>query len=464
MIERAVVMRGAEIGANCTLRGCIVGGGVRIGDNTHIEGLAVLGEGVTIGADNVIANGMRIFPGRRAAGRRDFVLDEMARSTAPRWRPSTPGPGGRDPRPVGSTCATRCGGSTRPGCARRGARRARGRRHGRLGRRRALAPRGGRRRARAAGRARARATTLPAWVGRATLVLCSSYSGDTEETLAATRRPGAAGARASSPPPAASWPSGRAATACRSSRSRAASSRAPRSATRPSSRSRLPRCAARRRRCATRSRRPPRSPRELAAEWGPDGAEDGEAKALARRAARDGARDLRRRADRRGRLPLEVPVQRERQAAGVRLRAARARPQRDRRLGRGAAFAPFSRGLPRGPRGATSAGRARRADRGDRGGRRAAVERVVPRGETRVERLVSLVLLGDLVSLYPRCCAAPTRSRSRRSPAQGRAGRALTFRPPREARRACRRGRSRPPRRRRRPRTRRPSRRGDPRP
>ena len=62
-VERAVVLRGAEIGENCTLRGCIVGGGVRIGDNTHVEGLSVLGEGVTIGADNVIANGARIFPG-----------------------------------------------------------------------------------------------------------------------------------------------------------------------------------------------------------------------------------------------------------------------------------------------------------------------------------------------------------------------------------------------------------------
>jgi mannose-1-phosphate guanylyltransferase len=62
-IERSVVMRGAEIGAHCTLSGCILGGGVRIGDHTHIEGLSVLGEGVTIGADNVIANGARIFPG-----------------------------------------------------------------------------------------------------------------------------------------------------------------------------------------------------------------------------------------------------------------------------------------------------------------------------------------------------------------------------------------------------------------
>ena len=63
VIERAVVMRGAEIGENCTLRGCIVGGGVRIGDNTHISGLSVLGEGVTVGADNVLANGARLFPG-----------------------------------------------------------------------------------------------------------------------------------------------------------------------------------------------------------------------------------------------------------------------------------------------------------------------------------------------------------------------------------------------------------------
>jgi mannose-1-phosphate guanylyltransferase len=62
-VERAVVMRGAEIGAHCTLSSCIVGGGVRIGDNTHVEGLSVLGEGVTIGSENVITNGARIFPG-----------------------------------------------------------------------------------------------------------------------------------------------------------------------------------------------------------------------------------------------------------------------------------------------------------------------------------------------------------------------------------------------------------------
>jgi len=62
-IERAVVLRGSTIGSHCTLRGCIVAAGVEIGDNTHVEGLAVLGEGVTIGADNVVTNGARVFPG-----------------------------------------------------------------------------------------------------------------------------------------------------------------------------------------------------------------------------------------------------------------------------------------------------------------------------------------------------------------------------------------------------------------
>ena len=62
-IERAVVMRGAQIGAHCTLHGCIVGAGARIGDHTRVEGLAVIGEGVAIGADNVVTNGARIFPG-----------------------------------------------------------------------------------------------------------------------------------------------------------------------------------------------------------------------------------------------------------------------------------------------------------------------------------------------------------------------------------------------------------------
>ena len=56
----------------------------------------------------------------------------------------------------------------------------------------------------------------PSWVGEDTLVLCSSYSGETEETLAAYARRGRsrrAAGRADDR--RASWPRRRAPTACR---------------------------------------------------------------------------------------------------------------------------------------------------------------------------------------------------------------------------------------------------------
>ena len=64
-VESAVLMQGAEVGANCVIRNCVIAGGVRIGDNVRVEGRAVIGEGVTIGDDNILANGARIFPGVR---------------------------------------------------------------------------------------------------------------------------------------------------------------------------------------------------------------------------------------------------------------------------------------------------------------------------------------------------------------------------------------------------------------
>lgn len=63
IVERAVVMQGAEIGAGCVLRDCIVAAGARIGDRSQVTDGAVLGEGVTIGADNVVTHGARVFPG-----------------------------------------------------------------------------------------------------------------------------------------------------------------------------------------------------------------------------------------------------------------------------------------------------------------------------------------------------------------------------------------------------------------
>jgi mannose-1-phosphate guanylyltransferase len=62
-VERAVVWGGTHIGEGCTLRDCIVAAGCRVGDNTQILGGAVLGEGVTVGSENTIAHGARIFPG-----------------------------------------------------------------------------------------------------------------------------------------------------------------------------------------------------------------------------------------------------------------------------------------------------------------------------------------------------------------------------------------------------------------
>jgi mannose-1-phosphate guanylyltransferase len=62
-VERSVVLRGAEIGEGCEVRDAIVAAGCRVGNGTQITGGAVLGEGVTVGAHNIVTRGARIFPG-----------------------------------------------------------------------------------------------------------------------------------------------------------------------------------------------------------------------------------------------------------------------------------------------------------------------------------------------------------------------------------------------------------------
>jgi mannose-1-phosphate guanylyltransferase len=62
-VESSVLLDGVRVGARTTIRGSIVAAGAEIGEHCHIDGGVVLGEGVRLGRDNVLAAGARIFPG-----------------------------------------------------------------------------------------------------------------------------------------------------------------------------------------------------------------------------------------------------------------------------------------------------------------------------------------------------------------------------------------------------------------
>jgi glucose/mannose-6-phosphate isomerase len=241
---------------------------------------------------------------------------------------------------------------------------------------------------------------LPGWAGPGTLVLCSSYSGATEETLAAyddalergaprlvatTGGPLAERARRDGVP-VIPLPGGFQPRAAVGYALVAALEAAALCGAAPSLRDEIEAAAA----LAER----------LAAAWGPDGPDDGEAKALARR------------------LHGTVPV-----IAGAEVAAAAAYRWKC-QINENAAWPAFASVLPEldhneivGWPAAAELGRfaavfledpgahPRNALRAELSAEQAAagaavVERVVAHGETPTERLVSLVLLGDLVSLY----------------------------------------------------------------
>jgi glucose/mannose-6-phosphate isomerase len=242
--------------------------------------------------------------------------------------------------------------------------------------------------------------TLPGWTGHDTLVLCSSYSGSTEETLAAyddaaergaprlvATTGGALAERARRdgvpviPVPGGFQPRAAVGYSLVAALEAAASCGAA-----PSLRDEVEAAAA--------------LAEGLAAEWGPDGPEDGEAKALARR------------------LDGTVPV-----IAGAELAAAAAYRWKC-QINENAGLPAFASAIPElghnevvGWPGARALGRFSAVFLDDPGAHPRnvlrteltseqatawtdVVERVAPHGETPVERLVSLVLLGDLVSLY----------------------------------------------------------------
>ena len=62
-VESSVVLDGASIGAGARVSASIVGPWVTIGEHCHVDGGVVLGEGVTLGAGNVLTAGARVFPG-----------------------------------------------------------------------------------------------------------------------------------------------------------------------------------------------------------------------------------------------------------------------------------------------------------------------------------------------------------------------------------------------------------------
>ena len=240
--------------------------------------------------------------------------------------------------------------------------------------------------------------TLPGWVGPDTLVLCSSYSGSTEETLAAYDDAGERGApriavttggplaeRARRDGvPVIPVPGGFQPRAAVGYALVAALEAAALCGAAPSLRDEVEAAAS--------------LAEGLAKQWGPDGPEDSEAKALARR------------------LHGTIPV-----IAGAELAAAAAYRWKC-QINENAGLPAFASVLPEldhnevvgwpGADGRLSAvfledpgAHPRNRLRSELTAEQAAagaavVERVTAHGETATERLVSLVLLGDLVSLY----------------------------------------------------------------
>ena len=161
---------------------------------------------------------------------------------------------------------------------------------------------------------------------------------------------------------------------------------------------------------------------QLAVEWGPDGAEEGDAKRIAR--ALHGSipvivgAGLTRRSPTAGRRQLNENAELPAFASEL--------PEHDHNevVGWGARRAPAVRRLPRGSAGRRAHGAPHRGDGGARGGgRRGGGARDRAGRDARWSALVSLVLLGDLVSLYRPSCAASIRRRRGDRHAEGAAGR-----------------------------------------
>jgi mannose-1-phosphate guanylyltransferase len=61
-VESSVILDGATIGAGTHVSSSIIGSGASVGAHCHIDGGVVLGEDVSLGANNVLTAGARLFP------------------------------------------------------------------------------------------------------------------------------------------------------------------------------------------------------------------------------------------------------------------------------------------------------------------------------------------------------------------------------------------------------------------
>ncbi len=66
-VEGAIVLAGGSVGEGATVSNAILSPHVTIGARTVVDGEAVLGEGVSVGADNILSRGIKVFPGNAVA-------------------------------------------------------------------------------------------------------------------------------------------------------------------------------------------------------------------------------------------------------------------------------------------------------------------------------------------------------------------------------------------------------------
>ncbi len=184
-VERSVLHDRVRVGADAVVVESVLGEGVRVGERALLEPGAIAGAGAVIGDGAVIGSGARLEPGAEVPARRarrgrgagpmsdgmlEDVLAQPQQLGDALWRAQSAGIPKQD-RP-GGLVVCGMGGSAIGGDLATAA----------LGDR-ATRP-----------ITTVRGYALESWTGPDSLVLCASYSGDTEETLACFEAAGVAGA------------------------------------------------------------------------------------------------------------------------------------------------------------------------------------------------------------------------------------------------------------------------------